>query len=207
MDRGQERVERDAKRPRGQGGSSGAPFGAQSSSRAPPVQGSSMPGPSASHPNARGSLPFPPPAPGSYFECGEFGHIWRQCPRRHGGGLSQQRSRPLTSAPVTSPPTQSARGGSQSPRGRPRGGGRSWGGLAHFYTFPARPDAIASDAMITSYYRLFMEEFSSIASSLTKLTQKGALFRWSDECEKSFQKLKTALTTAPVLVLPSTSGS
>jgi len=42
---------------------------------------------------------------------------------------------------------------------------------------------------------------------LTKLTQKGVIFRWSDEYEESFQKLKTALTTTPVLVLPSASGS
>ncbi|XP_019239739.1 PREDICTED: uncharacterized protein LOC109219721 [Nicotiana attenuata] len=31
------------------------------------------------------------------------------------------------------------------------------------------------------------------------LTQKGAPFCWSDDCEESFQKLKEALTTAPVL--------
>jgi len=30
---------------------------------------------------------------------------------------------------------------------------------------------------------------------------------WSDECEASFQKLKTALTITLVLVLPSASGS
>ncbi|XP_070056668.1 uncharacterized protein [Nicotiana tomentosiformis] len=57
---------------------------AQSSSRAPSVQGSSMSGSSTSYLDARGSLQSLPPAPGSCFECGEFGHIWRQCPRRHG---------------------------------------------------------------------------------------------------------------------------
>ncbi|XP_070034812.1 uncharacterized protein [Nicotiana tomentosiformis] len=51
---------------------------------------------------------------------------------------------------------------------------------------------------LASYYRCFMEGFSSITALLTKLTQKGALFRWSDECEESFQKFKTAVTTAPV---------
>ncbi|XP_070029078.1 uncharacterized protein [Nicotiana sylvestris] len=38
--------------------------------------------------------------------------------------------------------------------------------------------------------------FLSITSPLIKWTQKGASFVWSDECEESFQKLKTALTTA-----------
>jgi len=39
------------------------------------------------------------------------------------------------------------------------------------------------------------------------LTQKGAPFRWTEECEESYQKLKTALTTALVLVLPTSLGS
>ncbi|XP_070029860.1 uncharacterized protein [Nicotiana sylvestris] len=52
-----------------------------------------------------------------------------------------------------------------------------------------------------------LQGFSSIASPLTKLTQKGDPFMWSDECESSFQRLKTGLTTTPVLVLPSSSGS
>ncbi|XP_070048007.1 uncharacterized protein [Nicotiana tomentosiformis] len=120
----------------------------QFSSRAPPIQGSSMPGSSTSHSGARGSLQFPPPAPGSCFECGELGHIWRQCPRRH-GGLSQQKSQPLTISPATSPSPLSARGEGQSTRGRPRGGGRSGGGQAHFYGLLSRPNAIASDVVIT----------------------------------------------------------
>ncbi|XP_070031909.1 uncharacterized protein [Nicotiana tomentosiformis] len=132
MIRGQERIEREAKRHHGQGGFSSAPYG----------------GSSTGYLGARGSLQFPPPAPGSCFACGEFMHMWRHCPHRH-GGLSQQRSQPLTSAPVTTPPAQSARGGGQSTRGRPRGGGRSGSGQARFYAIPARLDAIASDIVIT----------------------------------------------------------
>jgi len=55
---------------------------------------------------------------------------------------------------------------------------------------------------LAGYYRRFVEGFSSIASPLTKLTQKKAKFQWSDDCEKSFAELKTRLTTAPVLTLP-----
>ncbi|XP_070056921.1 uncharacterized protein [Nicotiana tomentosiformis] len=100
MVRGQERVEREAKRPRGQGGFSSAPFGGQlqhargrhfrqAQSARPFHRGaSSGHGSSTSYPGARGSLQFPPPAPGSCFECGELGYMWRQCPRHH-GGLSQ----------------------------------------------------------------------------------------------------------------------
>ncbi|XP_070034533.1 uncharacterized protein [Nicotiana tomentosiformis] len=76
---------------------------------------------------------------------------WRKYPHRH-GGLSQQSSQPSTLAPVTSPPAQSARGGGQSARDRPRKGGISWGGQARFYAFPARPDVIASDVVVTDYH-------------------------------------------------------
>ncbi|XP_070046375.1 uncharacterized mitochondrial protein AtMg00860-like [Nicotiana tomentosiformis] len=60
---------------------------------------------------------------------------------------------------------------------------------------------------LDGYYRHFVEGFSSITAPLTRLTHKGAPIRWSDECEESFRKLKTALTTTPILILPSASGS
>ena len=34
------------------------------------------------------------------------------------------------------------------------------------------------------------------------MTKKNVPFLWSDECEKSFQKLKTLLTNAPIHTLP-----
>jgi hypothetical protein len=37
---------------------------------------------------------------------------------------------------------------------------------------------------------------------MTALTQKGKEFKWTEACERSFQELKTRLTTAPVLTLP-----
>ena len=46
-----------------------------------------------------------------------------------------------------------------------------------------------------------MEGFSSIASPLTRLTQKMVKFQWSDHCEKIFEELKTRLTTSLVLTL------
>ena len=46
-----------------------------------------------------------------------------------------------------------------------------------------------------------MEGFSSIASSLTKLTQKMVKFQWLDDFEKNFAELKTRLTTTLVLTL------
>ena len=37
---------------------------------------------------------------------------------------------------------------------------------------------------------------------MTALTHRGKEFKWTDACEKSFQELKTRLSTAPILTLP-----
>ena len=69
----------------------------------------------------------------------------------------------------------------------------------------ARPTSVTeirSFVGLASYYRRFVKGFSSIASHLTRLTQKNVPFQWSDECEESFQKLKALLTSAPILALP-----
>ncbi|XP_070045453.1 uncharacterized protein [Nicotiana tomentosiformis] len=46
-----------------------------------------------------------------------------------------------------------ARGGGKVGRGHPRGGGQLGGTPARFYAFPARPDAVASNTVITSVSR------------------------------------------------------
>ncbi|KAF3639755.1 hypothetical protein FXO38_22480 [Capsicum annuum] len=48
----------------------------------------------------------------------------------------------------------------------------------------------------------FVESFSSIVVSLTRLTQKKVKFFWSDACESSFEKLKDKLNSVPFLTLP-----
>ncbi|WMV18766.1 hypothetical protein MTR67_012151 [Solanum verrucosum] len=55
---------------------------------------------------------------------------------------------------------------------------------------------------LASYYRRFVKNFASIATYLTNLTKKEIPFEWTEKCEESFQKLKTLLTTAPILALP-----
>jgi len=54
---------------------------------------------------------------------------------------------------------------------------------------------------LASCYHRFVKGFSSIASQLAILTKQNVPFERSDECEESFQKLKTLLTTAPILAL------
>ncbi|KAL6210807.1 hypothetical protein ACLB2K_016039 [Fragaria x ananassa] len=67
---------------------------------------------------------------------------------------------------------------------------------------PTTPTEICSFLRLTGYCRRFIEGFSNIASSLTKLTKKNAKFVWNKECEKALEELKTRLTTALVLVIP-----
>ncbi|XP_070039718.1 uncharacterized protein [Nicotiana tomentosiformis] len=144
---GQERVETEAKRPRGHCRFSGTPSRAQSPSHAPSAQGSSVSGPSGGYSSALGSLQSPVASRGC-FKFGDLDHIKRYCPRLTGGS-SQQKSQPSITTPVP-PPAQPARGGAQSVRGRSREGGISGGGQARFYALPSRQDAIVSDAVIIS---------------------------------------------------------
>ena len=58
---------------------------------------------------------------------------------------------------------------------------------------------------LAGYYRRFVQGFSVIASSLTRLLRKGVKFDWDDKCQSSFEKLKEILIEAPVLIQP-TSG-
>ena len=56
---------------------------------------------------------------------------------------------------------------------------------------------------LAGYYRRFVKDFSKLAVPLTQLTRKGQPFEWNSERESAFHELKTRLTTAPILTLPS----
>ena len=55
---------------------------------------------------------------------------------------------------------------------------------------------------LAGYYMSFIEDFSQLASPMTRLTRKGVKFEWDDLCEKAFQELKRRLTSAPILIVP-----
>nr|GEY14244.1 putative reverse transcriptase domain-containing protein [Tanacetum cinerariifolium] len=55
---------------------------------------------------------------------------------------------------------------------------------------------------LAGYYRRFIEGFSKIVRSMTKLTQKKVKFDWVDKQEEAFQIIKQKLCSAPILALP-----
>ena len=67
---------------------------------------------------------------------------------------------------------------------------------------PTSVTEIRSFLGLAGYYRRFVSNFSSIAKPMTRLTEKGVPFVWTNDCEVSFQTLKEKLVNAPILSLP-----
>ncbi|GJU19323.1 putative reverse transcriptase domain-containing protein [Tanacetum coccineum] len=67
---------------------------------------------------------------------------------------------------------------------------------------PKNVGEIRSFLSLAGYYRRFIQYFSKIASSLTKLTKKNASFKWGEEQEEAFVTLRRKLCETPILVLP-----
>jgi hypothetical protein len=54
---------------------------------------------------------------------------------------------------------------------------------------------------LTGYYRHFIEGFSKIVKPMTSLSEKGKEFKWTHECQESFNQLKFRLMSPPVLIM------
>nr|GFB11183.1 putative reverse transcriptase domain-containing protein [Tanacetum cinerariifolium] len=67
---------------------------------------------------------------------------------------------------------------------------------------PKTPTEIRQFLGLAGYYRRFIEGFSNIAKSMTKLTQKNVKFDWGEKKEAAFQLIKQKLCSAPILALP-----
>ncbi|GJS38266.1 putative reverse transcriptase domain-containing protein [Tanacetum coccineum] len=70
------------------------------------------------------------------------------------------------------------------------------------WTSPKTPTEIHQTLGLDGYYRRFIEGFSKIAKSMTKLTQKNVKFDWGEKEEAAFQLIKQKLCSAPILALP-----
>ncbi|WVZ93661.1 LOW QUALITY PROTEIN: hypothetical protein U9M48_039626, partial [Paspalum notatum var. saurae] len=67
---------------------------------------------------------------------------------------------------------------------------------------PKNVSQVRSFHGLTSFYRRFVKDFSTIADSLNELTKKGVVFKWGEPQETAFQELKKCWAEAPLLVLP-----
>ena len=70
---------------------------------------------------------------------------------------------------------------------------------------PRNVTEVRSFLGLADYYQRFVQGFSVIASSLTRLLLQGVKFEWDDKCQSIFERLKEILVEAPLLIQP-TSG-
>lgn len=67
---------------------------------------------------------------------------------------------------------------------------------------PATRKQLQSFIGMAGFYRRFCPNFSAIIAPLTDLTSPKTKFVWTSECQESFEKVKTILTSRPVLQAP-----
>ena len=67
---------------------------------------------------------------------------------------------------------------------------------------PRTQKQVQSFLGLAAYYQRFVPDYVSKAAPLYQLVGKGVPFKWTDECQQNFERLKRDLTTAPVLAFP-----
>ncbi|KAF8786035.1 Retrovirus-related Pol polyprotein like [Argiope bruennichi] len=112
------------------------------------------------------------------WTCGTAGHVRRNC-RVSGSGGNNCRQY-LVSHP----------------------GPQEWVSAVRHWTCPTDVHQLRSFLGLCTYYRKFVKHFSTIARPHHKLNGAKQKFIWTDECDNAFNKLKDALTSAPVLAYP-----
>ena len=70
------------------------------------------------------------------------------------------------------------------------------------FPVPTTQKEVRSFLGLCNYYRKFVKDYSKIASPLNALLSKDDKFSWTMECQRAFDKLKSALTSPPVLAYP-----
>ena len=67
---------------------------------------------------------------------------------------------------------------------------------------PKTATEVCSFLGLAGYYRHYVKNFAAIAAPLYALTRKDTVFHWSEECQTTFDRLKTLLTISPITAFP-----
>jgi len=67
---------------------------------------------------------------------------------------------------------------------------------------PTKVGEVHSFLGLTGYYRRFVQDYAKITAPLSDLLKKDTTFMWTQEHSAAFEKLKVAMATAPVLLIP-----
>ena len=70
------------------------------------------------------------------------------------------------------------------------------------WPIPQDVNELRSFLGLCSYYRRYVKWFSDIVKCLHQHTEKGRKFVWTNESQEAFEKLKSMLVQAPILVHP-----
>ena len=55
---------------------------------------------------------------------------------------------------------------------------------------------------LANYYAAYIPNFATMAAPITNLLQSAQAFVWGPEAQAAFERIKTALASAPCLLLP-----
>ena len=70
------------------------------------------------------------------------------------------------------------------------------------WPMPTTVKELRSFLGLCSYYRRYVPNFALVARPLHKLTERDSIFKWTPDCQTSFEQLKHLLTSSPILAYP-----
>ena len=70
------------------------------------------------------------------------------------------------------------------------------------FPIPRDTTSVRSFLGLANYYRRFIKGFAQIAAPMNNLLKSDTPFCWTTDCQDAFERLKDALTSAPVLAYP-----
>ena len=70
------------------------------------------------------------------------------------------------------------------------------------WAVPQNVSHLRSFLGLTNHFSEFVQGYATLVGPLTNLLRRNVVFAWSADCQRAFEGVKMALTSAPVLVMP-----